>query len=165
MKKLFLIPAALFLLSSCEKEDENQLTTLNQKADVKMQMQGEWSNNYKSTHFYNDAGNIAYKEVDSLYLDVRHTFSGDNMHISHPNTGSRETFNYAIPDSSETTYVVLSKNGKKQDHYQVVAMTDSTMVWEATVDWAGYPGVNSNGENVIITSRKGVYTYKFKKVK
>ncbi|MHC2991749.1 hypothetical protein OB13_09195, partial [Pontibacter sp. HJ8] len=81
MKKLFLIPALLFALTSCEKDEKDEITTLNQKADVKQQLQGEWSNDYKSILYYNDAGEVAFSDIDSLYLDVRHTFSGDNMHI------------------------------------------------------------------------------------
>ncbi|GAB3196735.1 hypothetical protein ABID22_003457 [Pontibacter aydingkolensis] len=164
MKKLLIIPTLLFLLTSCDKDNENEMTTLNQKAEIKMQMQGEWSNNYKSVHFYNMAGEIAHKDIDSLYLDVRHTFAGDNMHISHPTSGGKESFTYVVPDSSTTNYVVLFKNNMRGDTYEITTMNDTAMVWQTTVDWAGYRDVNANGDSITVTSRKGVYTYRFKRL-
>ncbi|WP_299823680.1 hypothetical protein [uncultured Pontibacter sp.] len=166
MKKLFLIPAALFLLSSCDKDDnENEITTLNQKGEVKVELQGEWSNNYKSVLFYNDAGQVAHRDIDSAYLDVRHTFAGDNMHISHPNSGARESFTFVIPDSSDTDYIVLFQGQKRLDTYEIVSKNDTSMVWEATVDYAGYRDVDANGDSITVTSRKGVYSYKFKRLR
>lgn len=164
MKKLFIIPAALFLFASCDKDNENEITTLNEKGEVKVQLQGEWSNNYKSILYYNDAGQVAHRDIDSAYLDVRHTFAGDNMVISHPNSGSKESFTYVVPDSSSANYIVLFQNGKRLDTYEIKTLNDTSMVWEASVDWAGYRDVDANGDSITVTSRKGVYTYRFKKM-
>lgn len=156
---------ALFLLSSCDKdEDEDKITTINQKADVKTDLQGEWSNYYKSVLYYNDAGEVAFSDIDSLYLDVRHTFQGDNMHITHPNSGHKVSFTYQVPDSSQTTYIVFYKGGTMEDYYEIVSMNDSSMVWETTVDYAGYRDVNSEGDSITVTSRRGVYSYRFERL-
>ena len=156
---------ALFLFSSCDKEEEeDEITTINQKVDVKNALQGEWSNHYKSVLYYNDAGEVAFSDIDSLYLDVRHTFSGDKMDITHPNSGNKASFTYQVPDSSQTTYIVFYKNGQLEDNYQIVSMNDTSMVWETTVDYAGYRDVNSEGDSITVTSRKGVYSYWFKRL-
>lgn len=91
---------------------------------------------------------------------MRFRFDESNMEISHPGVEGKETLAYALPDSSTTEYVVISKNGQVQDYWEITSLNDSSMVWEKTIDYAGYQDENNN----TITSRRGVYIYEFKKM-
>lgn len=158
MKKILFVPALLLLLlTSCDDKDKEEVT-LNEKTNVKLQLQGDWSNNFRTTEYYNDAGEVAHK--DTATADVRFRFDESNMEISHPGVEGKETLAYALPDSSDTEYVVISKNGQVQDYWEITSLNDSSMVWEKTVDYAGYEDENKN----TITSRRGVYIYDFKRL-
>lgn len=158
MKRLLLVPALLALLASCDTKDKEEVT-LNEKTELKLQLQGDWVNRSQTSDYYNDAGQVAH--TDSAAADVRFHFEGNKMDISHPGVPGKESLTYALPDTSQTEYVVISKNGVMQDYWKVTARTDSSMVWEKFLDYAGYRDENNN----MITSRRGVYTYEFKKLK
>ncbi|WP_337070555.1 hypothetical protein, partial [Pontibacter sp. 13R65] len=68
------------------------------------------------------------------------------------------TVNYALPDTSATRYIVLTNDLMEQHVYEIKSLTDTDMVWERVVRYASY---KSGGTN--ITSRRGTFTYKFRR--
>jgi hypothetical protein len=161
MKKLFLLPALLLLLLSSCKEDDDEISVPypDDNIALKEQLQGNWTNYSKISEFYNLDGEIVY--TDSAEASVLHEFKGNTMDMSFVNGERIASLMYSLPDTSAANndYIVFLKNGQVQDFYQIKSMSDTDMVWEMVVDWAGYP--NESGETV--TSRKGVYTYSFSK--
>ncbi|MCJ8163330.1 hypothetical protein MKJ04_00645 [Pontibacter sp. E15-1] len=157
MKRFLLVPALVLLLASCDNKDKEEVV-LNEKTNVKQELQGDWSNSFQTTNYYNDAGQVAHKDTSTT--DVRFHFEGSKMEISHPGVSGKETLTFALPDTSATDYVVISKNGQMQDYWKITAKNDTAMVWEKFLDYAGYRDANGN----MVTSRRGVYTYAFKKL-
>jgi hypothetical protein len=161
MKRLFILPALLLLLLSSCKEEDDEVTVPypDHNVALKEHLQGNWTNYSKISEFYNLEGEIVY--TDSAEVNVRHEFKGNTMDIAFENGEHVASLMYSLPDTSAANndYIVFLKNGQVQDFYQIKSMADTAMVWEMVVDWAGYP--NESGDTV--TSRKGVYTYSFRR--
>lgn len=184
MKRLLILPALLLLLlSSCKDEEvkpddntppgeetvveepvtdeepgDEEEPVADEDKGLAAKLQGEWSNFFRTTEYYNDAGEVAHK--DTATVDVRFEFEENNMYISNPGVVGEEHFNYALPDTSETKYIVLSKDGTQADYFKITESGDSLMVWEKVIEYAGYKDAEGN----TITSRRGVYSYEFKKL-
>ncbi|PRY05363.1 hypothetical protein CLV24_13044 [Pontibacter ummariensis] len=156
------MPFLLILFLSACKEDEEVEPSVpfpNDNLPIKEQLQGRWINHLRIDNFYNLEGEVI--RTDSAGVGVIHEFKGNKMDISYANGERVASLMYSLPDTStaEKDYIVFLKDGKVQDYYQITTLNDTSMVWELTVDWAGY--VDENGDT--ITTRKGVYTYEFKR--
>lgn len=161
MNRLLFLPALMLVLfSSCKKdEDTASIPFPDDNPALKKELQGNWTNYAKVSEFYNLDGEVVQK--DSAAVKVLHEFKENTMNISYQEGEQVASLNYSLPDTSasDKDYIVFLKNGQVQDYYQITSFGDSTMVWEMVVDWAGYKDASGN----TVTSRKGVYTYSFKR--
>jgi hypothetical protein len=153
MKKMLFVPFFLLVLLAGCKDDE-VTPEVSRNGEL---LKGTWSNNFRTSEYYDDANQLAHK--DTATVDVRFEFDGTNMKISNPGVEGVATYTYALPDTGKVDYIVISKNGKVENTYEIVSINESKMVWKQS--WE-YPTYQKDGKS--ITARKGTFTFDFGKL-
>ncbi|TXK49843.1 hypothetical protein FVR03_05850 [Pontibacter qinzhouensis] len=155
MRKLLLLPILVMLVTftSC-KDDEAEPFV---ETPLDLELKGNWENFETVAVFIDGQDKVAH--TDTSRAVVKHSFNKPNMKMVHSVSGQEATVNYALPDSSGTRYIVISDSQNNQDVFEIKSLTATDMVWEKVVRYASY-----KKDDTYITSRRGTWTYKFRKV-
>ena len=174
MKKLLLLALPLVFLMSC-KDDKEELPAPQPESpeapetpeepaipegEVSYSLQGKWVNELVKRDYYGDADTIVY--ADSAVVQAYYEFKGNKMIISLPGDPTQHEWVYDLPDEEKPNYITLTQGDQTTD-YEILSISDTAMVWEDRQAWAGYPIDVPDEEKK--TSKEGVFTYKFSRMK
>lgn len=158
MKKLLLLLMPVVILVVSCKDDDVEVPAPIPEGEISHTLQGEWTNHFIKREYYGDADTIVY--ADSVEVQSFFEFKGNKMSISLPGSTTQEVWTYDLPDKATPNYITL-KRGNETTDYNILAISDTAMVWEDQQAWAGYPVDVEDKDKK--TSKVGKFTYRFRR--
>jgi len=128
MRKLYLLPALLFLLlTSCQEEEVSPLT-------LRDQLKGTWVTVAQEQRYYDAAGQLVHEATPKAKTVF--DFNEANLTTTY-STGTATICTYTFLEREGKDYLRFTHNGRMQD-FEVTSITGSGMRWQFRLEKAPY---------------------------
>lgn len=128
MRKLFLLPVLLLLLSSCEEEKEEPAPLVSE------QIKGTWATVSQEQEYYDEFGQLVYEVTD----DIGTTFVFDGSKVTSTYaSGGGMSGTYTISESAGRAYIFLTQ-GNVTQQLEITAINEAGMTWKSEREHVPY---------------------------
>lgn len=121
MRKLFLLPVLLLLLSSCQDEREEPAPLASE------QIKGTWVTAGQEQEYYDEFGQLVYEETDDI--GTTFVFDGSEVTSTHASGGGMSG-TYTISERAGRAYIFLTQ-GSATQQLEITAINESEMTWKS----------------------------------